>query len=40
MTEKFPTAALAVVALKVTAWGELELGRAQLTAFVKPRDLE
>ena len=36
---KFPTAALATLALGGTHWAELDPGRAELVAFVRPRDL-
>jgi phosphohistidine phosphatase len=37
---KFPTAALATLAFSATSWRSLEPGGAELTAFVRPRDLE
>jgi phosphohistidine phosphatase len=36
---KFPTAALATLELDIDGWGELAPGGADLTAFVRPRDL-
>lgn len=36
---KFPTAALAVLDAEVDHWGELGPGRAELIAFVRPKDL-
>ena len=36
---KFPTAALATLELDIDGWGELGPGGAELTAFVRPRDL-
>ena len=38
LAAKYPTAALAT--LELSAWNELEHGTAELTAFVRPRDLE
>jgi len=38
MAAKFPTGALATLAFGV-GWGELRWGTAELTAFVRPRDL-
>ena len=40
MLEKFPTAALALLRLKGTAWDALGPGGAVLERFVRPRDLE
>jgi phosphohistidine phosphatase len=37
---KFPTAALATLELAATGWQHIEPGGADLTAFVRPRDLE
>ena len=37
---KFPTAALATLELQIGSWRELGPGAAELTAFVRPRDLE
>jgi phosphohistidine phosphatase len=37
---KFPTAALATLELDIDGWPELGSGGAELTAFVRPRDLE
>ena len=36
---KFPTAALATLTLEC-AWSELEPGRAELTALVRPKDID
>ena len=40
LRSKFPTAALATLAADASGWRDLEPGRAQLEAFVRPRDLE
>jgi phosphohistidine phosphatase len=37
---KYPTAALATLALPVARWRGLEPGEAELVGFVRPRDLE
>lgn len=37
---KFPTAALATLALHVASWHELDRDTAQLVGLVRPRDLE
>ena len=37
--EKFPTGALATLAFRGADWRALERGRAELAAFVRPRDL-
>lgn len=39
MAAKFPTAALAVIDLDVTAWDEAEPGSGRLAAFIRPKDL-
>ena len=36
---KFPTAALATLAIPEAAWSELGAGDAELTAYVLPREL-
>lgn len=36
---KFPTAALATLESQIDSWPELHPGAADLTAFVRPRDL-
>ena len=36
---KFPTAALATLEAPIDSWRELGPGGAELTAFVRPRDL-
>jgi phosphohistidine phosphatase len=36
---KFPTGALAILAIPVESWGALEEGVAELTAYVTPKDL-
>jgi phosphohistidine phosphatase len=36
---KFPTAALATLEAPIDGWDELEAGAAELSAFVRPRDL-
>ncbi|MPZ89326.1 MAG: histidine phosphatase family protein [Nitriliruptorales bacterium] len=40
LREKFPTAALAVLAAAVPSWDQLDEGAAELRAFVRPRDLK
>ena len=40
LAAKFPTAALATLELQIDRWRELGPGAAELTAFVRPRDLE
>jgi phosphohistidine phosphatase len=40
LEEKFPTAALATLELGASSWSALAPGTAELTAFVRPRDLE
>ena len=37
---KFPTAALATLALRGTGWSTLDRGTAELVDFVRPRDLK
>jgi phosphohistidine phosphatase len=37
---KFPTGALATLAFQNTTWAALDKGAAELTGFVRPRDLE
>jgi phosphohistidine phosphatase len=39
LREKFPTAALAVLAAPVDAWRDLDEGGAELQDYVRPRDL-
>jgi phosphohistidine phosphatase len=39
LRQKFPTAALATLAVDTADWHELRAGDAALTGFVKPRDL-
>lgn len=39
MTEKFPTAALAVLAFDIAEWNGIEPGVGTLERFVRPRDL-
>lgn len=39
MRAKYPTAALAVLDADIGAWAELRTAAADLTAFVRPRDL-
>jgi len=38
LASKYPTAALAI--FELSAWDELEHSTAELTALVRPRDLE
>ena len=38
--DKFPTASVAVMTLEITGWPEAGAGRATLTHFVRPRDLD
>jgi phosphohistidine phosphatase len=40
LEEKFPTAALATLELGGSSWSALAPGTAELTGFVRPRDLE
>ncbi|WP_316977379.1 SixA phosphatase family protein [Shumkonia mesophila] len=40
LTAKFPTGALAVLETDAAAWRDIKSGRALLTAFVCPRDLD
>lgn len=40
LTRKYPTAALAVLEADVASWPELARGCAQLSDFVRPRDLD
>jgi hypothetical protein len=40
MTRKFPTAALATLDASIEGWPDLTAGCAQLTGFMRPRDLE
>ena len=37
---KFPTAALATLALPIASWRRLDHGSAELVGFVRPRDLD
>jgi len=37
---KYPTAALAILAVPGVSWRDLDPGEAELIAFVRPRDLE
>lgn len=39
MAAKYPTAALAVIALDVAAWKAVSAGAGHLTSFTRPRDL-
>jgi phosphohistidine phosphatase len=39
MTEKFPTAALAVFAVGADTWRDLGRGTSRLVRFIRPRDL-
>ncbi|PZU58834.1 MAG: histidine phosphatase family protein [Sphingobium sp.] len=38
--EKLPTASLAVIDLSVESWSDVDKGKATLTAFTRPRDLD
>ncbi len=40
LTEKFPTAGLAVFDVAIERWQDLDEGGATLVAFVRPRDLK
>ena len=40
LVAKFPTAALLVLSLDISRWGELIAGRAAVRHYVTPRDLE
>jgi phosphohistidine phosphatase SixA len=40
LATKYPTAALATLALQASSWQELDRDTAELVAFVRPRDLE
>jgi phosphohistidine phosphatase len=40
LSAKYPTAALATLELSVSTWQELDCGAGELTALVRPRDLE
>jgi len=40
MLTKYPTAALAEIALPVDHWREVDLGTGQLARFIRPRDLD
>jgi phosphohistidine phosphatase len=37
---KFPTASLAELGVPISAWRDLDHNRAELVAFIRPRDLE
>ncbi|HEX6254171.1 MAG TPA: histidine phosphatase family protein [Euzebyales bacterium] len=39
VARKFPTAALATLRAAVDRWADLDVGRARLTGFVRPKDL-
>ena len=39
LREKYPTGAMAALAAPIDRWSDLELGTAELLAFVRPRDL-
>jgi phosphohistidine phosphatase len=39
MTQKFPTAALAVIAFEIEGWEGIEPGAGELELFVRPKDL-
>ena len=39
LAEKFPTAAIAVIALDLAHWSQLAEGTGTLTAFAAPKDL-
>lgn len=39
LREKYPTGALAALAVPIDQWPDLELGAGELQAFVRPRDL-
>jgi phosphohistidine phosphatase len=39
-SEKFPTAALAVLELDIGDWGDISAGCGELSHFVRPRDLD
>jgi phosphohistidine phosphatase len=39
MSEKFPTAGLAVISFDISDWSKLERSRGTLLTFVSPRDL-
>lgn len=39
MTEKFPTAALAIIQFPIEAWSSLKPGQGMLEAFIRPKDL-
>jgi phosphohistidine phosphatase len=38
--EKFPTASMAILEIDVQHWAEVTTGRAKITHFIRPRDLE
>lgn len=40
MDEKFPTCAVAVIDFEIDNWRDVSLGRGDLDAFVRPKDLE
>jgi phosphohistidine phosphatase len=40
MLTKYPTAALAEIALPVDRWRDVDLGKGQLARFIRPRDLD
>ena len=40
LAEKFPTAALAEIALPAKHWADVAEGRGTLTRFIRPRDLD
>jgi phosphohistidine phosphatase len=39
LREKYPTGAMAALVAPIDRWSDLELGAAELLAFVRPRDL-
>ena len=39
LTQKFPTAALAVFDFEITSWRNLKPGSGQLVDYVRPKDL-
>ena len=40
MEEKFPTASLAEIEIDVEHWADVKEGKARLTRFIRPRDLD
>jgi phosphohistidine phosphatase len=40
MSEKYPTAALAVLSFDMTAWKQVAPGAGSLIDFVRPKDLD